>query len=70
MKALVFADGEVISRDDIAHLIWGENADSKFSSWAIDKNISRLRGSLRTMGFSDETIVTVKRQGYKLHMEE
>jgi Transcriptional regulatory protein, C terminal len=63
---LVNKDGEILDRDDIAKIIWGEHASSEYSAWAIDQNISRLRKRLEEVGIPKDTIVTIKKKGVKL----
>src|SRR5690606_17184082 len=55
--------GEVISRDTLGDVIWGEESEDKFSEWAIDQHISRLRKKLKRMGIGI-SIKTVKGRGY------
>ena len=40
-----------ISREELAEVVWGDEADEKYSEWAIDKRISRLRKNLKDLGF-------------------
>jgi len=54
---------EVVSRDEIADILWGKQVDEKYSNWAIDKTISRIRKKLK-LKHSKFTIVTVKNKGY------
>jgi hypothetical protein len=53
-----------VARDEIAQTIWGKSWENKYSDWAIDKAISRLR---RNMNTKDCKIVTVKNLGYQLY---
>lgn len=54
--------GEVVSRDDIAKAIWGDNSESEYSDWALDQSLSRLRSKLRDIGYT-HTIKTLKGDG-------
>ncbi len=52
-----------ISRDEIAQILWGKASASKYSDWAIDKAISRLRKNILSANYK---IITVKNLGYEL----
>ena len=52
-----------VSRDEIGQILWGKNWESKYSDWAIDKTISRLR---KKMTSKNHQIITVKNLGYEL----
>jgi hypothetical protein len=52
-----------LSRDGIAQILWGKNWNSKYSDWAIDKAISRLRKKI--IG-NEIKILTIKNYGYQL----
>ena len=55
--------GKLFSRDQIAEALWGKLANEKYSDWAIDKAISRLRKKLKYN--PKNKILTVKNMGYK-----
>lgn len=52
-----------ISRDEIAEVLWGKSWNTKYSDWAIDKAISRLRKNIISENYK---IITVKNLGYEL----
>lgn len=54
---------ELITRDTIASLMWGKRVNLKYSDWAIDSTLSRLRKKLTQFGFSEDTIQTKRGQG-------
>lgn len=54
--------GEIISKDTIAQLLWGDNWQDKYSAWAIDQFISTLREKLVSIHDSGK-IVTKKGEG-------
>jgi len=56
---------KVHSRDEIAEAIWGKESYEKYSDWAIDQIISKLRKKLGELGLNDNTITTVRGRGYK-----
>ncbi|KKT72707.1 MAG: hypothetical protein UW69_C0083G0004 [Microgenomates group bacterium GW2011_GWA2_44_7] len=53
------------SRDMIAEAIWGNEALGKFSNWAIDRVVSRLRSKLPLVGLPEKTIETLRGKGYR-----
>ena len=53
------------TRDDIGEALWGKNSYEKYSDWAIDQLISKLRKKLKTLSIKTE-IVTIRGRGYKL----
>lgn len=55
--------GEPISRDQIAEAIWGKSWNTKYSDWAIDKAVSRLRKNILSGNYK---VITVKNLGYEL----
>lgn len=52
------------SRDDIGDALWGKESYEKYSDWAIDQLISKLRKKLKCLGTKDE-LVTIRGKGYK-----
>lgn len=64
-RELLIKEEGVVSRDEIALILWAEEASEKYSDWAIDKLISRIRGKLKD-GNSEYIIVTVKGSGYSM----
>jgi hypothetical protein len=57
--------GKLKSRDDIGDILWGKESYEKYSDWAIDQLMSKLRRKLVALGVSDR-VVTVRGKGYKL----
>lgn len=58
----------IISRDDIGEVLWGEDSYQKYSDWAIDQLMSKLRKKLKKIGV-DVKIVTLRGRGYKMLIE-
>lgn len=54
---------KIITRDEIAKIVWKGNWEEKYSDWAIDKLISKLKSKLV---YSNFRILTFRNQGYKL----
>lgn len=65
LELLVKQDEHIVSRDEIAITLWGEEHLEKYSDWAIDKTISLIRKKLIAVGLSEGNIVTVKKRGFK-----
>lgn len=55
--------GAVVSRDIIAKTMWGSNYLEKYSEWAIEKVISRIRKKLNAQK-SELKLITYKSDGY------
>jgi DNA-binding winged helix-turn-helix (wHTH) protein len=57
------ANGEIVSKEDIANLIGIDNKDEKRKDWAIDQLIKRLREKIEDD--EKEIIKTIRGRGYK-----
>ncbi|KXK27440.1 MAG: DNA-binding transcriptional regulator CpxR [candidate division WS6 bacterium OLB20] len=57
---------KAISRDAIAEILWGKQKDDRFSDWAIDKAVSRIRTKLSEAGAGKNYIRTLRGRGYTL----
>lgn len=64
-KTLAAVDGEMVSKEDLAQTVWGGDWADKYSAWALDKMISRLRKKLSDAGFGKE-IRVVRNRGVML----
>ena len=53
------------SRDEIGDTLWGKESYEKYSDWAIDQLMSKLRKKLEKLGIKDR-LATVRGKGYKL----
>jgi hypothetical protein len=63
LKYLMQHAGQIITREQVAQVLWGDKWPDKYSDWAIDRFISNLRkhiGGYPTAGF----IRTKKGEGY------
>lgn len=58
--------GEIISRDEVAEVVWGSRVDEQYSDWALDKLISRIRSKFKHVGIPLDTLVTYKSKGVML----
>lgn len=53
------------SRDEIGEILWGEDSYEKYSDWAIDQLVSKLRKKLGQLDVGKNVVVTVRGRGYK-----
>lgn len=65
LKMFLEKPAHLFSRDNIGDVLWGKQAYDKYSDWAIDQLISKLRKKLAQFGYKDY-LVTIKGRGYKL----
>jgi hypothetical protein len=66
---LIGKNGDILSRDEIADIIWKEKKYDQFSDWAIDKTISRIRKKIdKIPSLSELTIETRKKKGVSLRV--
>lgn len=61
---LITESNKFLSRDEVAEIIWGEKSFEKYSDWAINKTVSRLRQKILAATKLD-TIKSVKGKGYQ-----
>lgn len=54
------------SRDEIGEAMWGKLAYDKYSDWAIDQVMSKIRKKLDLLG-AGNSLTTVRGRGYKLN---
>ncbi|MDD3661634.1 MAG: winged helix-turn-helix domain-containing protein [Candidatus Dojkabacteria bacterium] len=64
MKCLISRKGRLTTREDLAREIWGKNYSEKYSDWALDKLISRIRSKIGDTRRPHRYIVTVKGRGF------
>lgn len=65
LVALYKQKGTVVSRDEVAQSLWGEQMLDRYSDWAIDKVISRLRSRIVSLHIPCQ-IMTMKKKGFYL----
>jgi len=64
MLILLHSKDKLISRDVIARAVWEDKWHEKYSNWAIDRLVYRIRKKLRSIGIKDELLRTVKKKGF------
>lgn len=67
-KILINSKNRVVSRDQIAKVIWGSKYEDCYSDWTIDQTISRFRKRVEKLGISRGTLETIKGKGYKWNL--
>lgn len=65
LKHFIQNANKVILREEIAQLIWGKMSADRYSDWAIDQSISRLRKKLGDNAYESTFIKTVKGRGFR-----
>jgi DNA-binding response OmpR family regulator len=63
LKALIEADGKVLTRDRLRELVWGHGRDIKIDTRMVDQHIARLR---RKLGAEGVRVETVHNYGYRV----
>ncbi|MDO8610764.1 MAG: helix-turn-helix domain-containing protein [bacterium] len=61
---LIKNKNSVVSREDISKVLWKDGWADKYSDWAIDKLISRIREKLSSLKIPQNTIRTKKGLGF------
>lgn len=56
---------EILTKSQIGDIVWGDEVNEKYSDWAIDQRIARLRKKMIDLGVNLD-IQTVYGQGYKI----
>ncbi|MFA5828269.1 MAG: winged helix-turn-helix domain-containing protein [Candidatus Shapirobacteria bacterium] len=65
LRGFLESRGRVISREEVARVLWGKRADVKYSDWAIDKMVGSLRKKMAEESIGNR-IQTVRGRGYRL----
>ena len=64
MLLLLSSKKNLIFRDVIAQAIWGKDWQDKYSNWALDRLVFRIRKKLKSIGLEGELLKTVKKKGF------
>ena len=62
LKHLKQNSGKIVTKDDIAQVIWGKNWEDRYSDWAIDQLMHTLREKMTTSQIPGK-IITKKGEG-------
>lgn len=65
-KLLFEKKESIVTRDAVAHVMWGEDWEEKYSDWAIDQIVSRIRKKIGDRSHK-ELIKTVRGKGFVLN---
>jgi len=66
LKKLAEKPNKIISHDQLAKILWRQNAEEKFSLWAVAKIIEKIRRKIRSLGINHQLIATIYGKGYQL----
>lgn len=66
LTVLLNRKGMLVERDSIAKALWKEEWQEKYSDWAIDKLISRLKTTLQSLGIPRNIIQVKKGRGIQI----
>lgn len=65
MKVLkVLLGGEIISREKVADVLWGVESEDKYSDWAINQVIRRIRVKIGDVREDKKLIETIRGKGF------
>ena len=70
LKRFIENQDKLITRDELAKWIWSTNTQEKYSDWAIDQLITRLRKRLGQLSIPKEAIKTIRGRGYLLSLKK
>lgn len=63
LKMFLENEGEIITKEDIGRVLWGRKFDEKYSPWAIDQSIFRLRLKMDRLHIAGR-VKTIHGKGY------
>ena len=66
LKALMEANGRVLSRDFLLEKVWGYDGSLNIETRTIDMHVGQLRKKIKTEG---DRIITVKNVGYRFDLD-
>lgn len=61
---LLSAKKKVVSRDTIAQALWGNDWEEKYTDWALDRLMYRLRKKLQKLCIDATLLKTIKKKGF------
>jgi hypothetical protein len=68
LTELIKKKNQLITRESLAQIIWEKDWIEKYSDWALDKLISRLRSSLSNLGLPKNILIVKKGRGVILRI--
>lgn len=70
LTCLIEKQSTLVSRDEVAAALWPVDTEKKYSDWALDSHVSRLRTKLLQLNISERSIRTVKGKGFIFNPKE
>lgn len=58
--------GKIVTREELAETLWGQKSIEKYSDWAIDRTLSRIRKKISDKASNPRFIETIKGRGLRL----
>jgi|GEM_PF-2242085 len=68
IKLLLGLPGKAVTRDEIANVIWGQEVEEKYSPWAIEQLVKRVRAKFGEIGLHPAMLKTVRNVGYRIEV--
>ncbi len=69
LKFLLRHQNQLVTRDQIAQILWGKKTWERYSDWAISQMMASIRRKLNSLGIADP-IIPVRGQGYLLKSQK
>jgi len=66
LTAFLKEPNKLMSRENVGNILWGKDSYDKYSDWAIDQLISKLRRKLQKLGVTGTNLITLRGRGYKI----
>lgn len=63
LKTFLENEGEIVTKEELGFVVWGTKVDQKYSPWAIDQIIFRIRLKLDKLNLDGE-VKTIHGKGY------
>ena len=70
LELLLQAAGGIVSRDEVIHYVWSEDAEEGISEQAIDALVRRLRERLAELDPGHAYVLTVRGHGFRFQNRE
>ncbi|MBI3577001.1 helix-turn-helix domain-containing protein [Candidatus Gottesmanbacteria bacterium] len=70
MKVFISRIKTIVSRQQIADILWPNDDGDHYSDWAIDSHISRIRSKLTKLGVDTTLLETKKKEGFIFHQHK
>ncbi len=64
LSLFINEQGNIVHRDKIAKTLWKAKWEEKYSDWAIDRLVYRLRKKIVSLGLDRNLVRTIKKRGF------